>query len=82
MFVSEVVATINHKMKETFSDDEVQMNINYSLNNEYEKMDKTLLTIAITVSCDMGWYKRAIGNIYNSMSRHGFYIGMHTHTNY
>ena len=36
-FISEVVATIEHKMKHTFSDDEVQSNIKYFLNNEYEK---------------------------------------------
>ena len=77
-FVSEVVATIKHKMKHTFSDDEVTSNIQYFLNNKYDEMDNTLVTIAITVSYDMGWQKRATGNIYDSLSGHGFYIGIHT----
>ena len=44
----------------------------------YNKVEKRIRTISISVSYDMGWQKRSTGRIYDSVSRHGFFIGRRT----
>lgn len=41
-------------------------------------MHRNLKQIGLTVPYDMGSQKRAAGNIYNSLSGHGFFIGCRT----
>ena len=40
----------------------------------YDKVDKRIYTISASVSYEMRWQNRLTGRIYDSMSRHGFFI--------
>ena len=43
--------------------------------NKYNEYKNKKLTVALTVSFDMGWSKRSSGNIYDSISGHTLKIG-------
>ena len=73
--IEEVTTTINEKMNGKFTDKHIKQNITYFLDREYHRMNASILTIGIIVSYDMGCQKRATGNIYSSLTGHGFYIG-------
>ena len=42
---------------------------------EYDKAKQICANLRITTSYDMGWQRRSIGRVYDSLFRHGYMIG-------
>ena len=55
-------------------DEEVRLTVNNE--NKYKQYKNKKITIALTVSFDMGWSKRSSGNIYDLISGRALKIGV------
>ena len=74
----EIRATITETLKKTYTDEEIDRYVSYFLDGKYEQLPTEIRKVGIIVSFDMGWQKRSTGRVYDSLSGHGFIIGVRT----
>ena len=77
-FNEEVVATIKAELSDEYTENEIDSYAKKIINKEYEDLPDKIKNVGIAVSYHMGWNKRSTGQVYDSLSGHGFIIGCKT----
>ena len=73
-FEKEIKASIQHELKDEYSDEEIEVFVTNYLQDSGFIPDK-IKKLPIVASYDMGWNKRSTGRVYDSLSGHAFFIG-------